>query len=297
LVRSCSPSLLAKKILCPAYVPAPFNKDELLKLQGLHARAALNVIARHMKLGYKLLGVEVAGNGFRIDLLFKLLPSGKIRLVEVKSSKQIREVYKIQAALYHPSSAADEIAVSNRERDELLTSDYIHEILRRAEMTRRLLATNPSIAARTHTPHPDACYTCCNTSCLYLRDRRADMTSKRYAHLRTLDPYLVSEEPTKKNTVTFVNVNLVNVNLSTEPARVTFDFKVKELVKAVRDLMARDKHALDGRLYDMLVMRGIVVSEDEYMRVKRIAHRMGRIVEDRHINGAWIALDNQPSLA
>lgn len=102
---------------------------------------------------------------------FRLLPSGKIRLVEVKSSKQVREVYKIQAALYHSSSTADEIAVSNREMDELLTPDYIQRKLKQAELTQQLLARDPSGAAKTYTPHPDACYTCGNTTCPCLRDR------------------------------------------------------------------------------------------------------------------------------
>jgi hypothetical protein len=165
--------LLAKKILCLAYIPAQFNKDELLKLQGLHSTAALKVIARHMKMGFNLIGVEIAGNGFRIDLMFKLLPAGRIRLVEVKSSKQMREVYKIQAALYHPASKADEITVSNRETDELLTSDYVGQILKQAELTRNSLAADPLRAEKTYTPHPDACYTCANGACPYLRDRWA----------------------------------------------------------------------------------------------------------------------------
>jgi hypothetical protein len=172
LTRSYPPSLLAKKILCLAYAPGQFNKDELLKLQGLHARAALAVIARHMKMGFNLLGVEIAGNGFRIDLMFKLLPSGRLRLVEVKSSKQVREVYKIQAALYHQTSRADEITVSNREIDEMLTSDYVHAILKQAELTKQSLLSDPLGAARAFTPHRDACYTCGNGSCPYLGDLR-----------------------------------------------------------------------------------------------------------------------------
>ena len=40
-----------------------------------------------------------SGNGFRIDLLFRHPTSGIVRLVEVKTAKRIREVFKIQAAL------------------------------------------------------------------------------------------------------------------------------------------------------------------------------------------------------
>jgi hypothetical protein len=108
----------------------------------------------------------------------------------------------------------------------------------------------------------------------------------------SLDSY--SEESTKNGDVILVKVNSVNLNvvkmsLPAEPARHIFAFKVEELVKAVRDLMARDNYARDGRLYDTLVMRGIVASGDEYMRLKKIAHHMGLIKEQGIINGAWVA--------
>ena len=104
---------------------------------------------------------------------------------------------------------------------------------------------------------------------------------------KTLDPYLPPEEPLKTN-VFFVSANLVNVNLPTEPARRAFRSKVDQLTGVVRDLMARENYALDGRLHDELFMKGIVESEDDYMRVKRLAHRTGRIREHGVINGAWV---------
>lgn len=169
-----SPSKLAKKMLCPAYYPAPFNEGERLKFLGKHAMAALRVITRYTGMGYVLISVERAGNGWRIDLLFlRIVPSPRIRLVEVKSSRAIRLVHKIQAALYHPVSGADEVAVSNGERDELLSLDFIQQTLVQAETTRQFLTSDPALAARTYTPHPDACYTCGNASCPFLRDLAA----------------------------------------------------------------------------------------------------------------------------
>ena len=49
-----APSLLSKKILCPAYTPAPFNSEDRLLYVGLHAIAALKVIARKVRLRHWL---------------------------------------------------------------------------------------------------------------------------------------------------------------------------------------------------------------------------------------------------
>ncbi len=94
------PSLFARKLLCTAYVSAPFNQVDRLKFQGLHAMTTIRVISRHLQLGYRLMEVERGGNGYRIDLLFEAISTGRKRLDEVKSSKKIREVHRIQAALY-----------------------------------------------------------------------------------------------------------------------------------------------------------------------------------------------------
>jgi len=166
-----SPSLLARKILCIGYVPAPFRESDRLKFQGLHAMTTIRVIARHLQLGYRLVTVEQGDGGYRIDLLFEAISTGRKRLNEVKSSKTIREVHRIQAALYAALPVhmnIDEIAVSNRETDEILSSDFIEEVQRRAQSTRQLLSTDPIASASTYTPHDDCCYICGNRSCLFV---------------------------------------------------------------------------------------------------------------------------------
>jgi len=167
--RILGPSLLARKILCSAYVSAPFSEKERFKFQALHAMTVVKVIARHLKMGYILKGVERGGNGYRVDLLFSD-PSGKTRLDEVKSSRKVREVHKIQAALYAHSDA-DEIAVSNGQEDQILTPKFIREMQERAVQTIQLLSNDPTAAASTYTPHEDACYTCATTPCPFLSHR------------------------------------------------------------------------------------------------------------------------------
>lgn len=161
------PSILARKILCIEYLPAPFNVEERFKFQALHAMAVVKVITRHLKSGYDLKSVERGGKGYRIDLLFEAISSKKTRLVEVKSSKQLREVHKIQAALYHHVNA-DEYVVSNRETDEILSDEFIKDIQIRAERIHKLILNQMNQQKVRYTPHQDCCYTCGNTVCPYL---------------------------------------------------------------------------------------------------------------------------------
>lgn len=163
-----SPSLLARKILCAAYVPKPFGEEERFRFQTLHAFAIIKVIARHLKSGYRLTAIEQRGRGYTIDLMFEAISTGRKRLNEVKSSKTIREVHRIQAALYAGPPIhgnVDEVVVSIKEKDEILSSNFIEDVHRRAEATREMLVKHPCEAAIRYTPHNDVCYTCGNTVC------------------------------------------------------------------------------------------------------------------------------------
>ena len=166
--RWLSPSLLARKMLCAAYVSSPIADQERFRLRALHVMALIIVIKRYLKSGFRLLALERAGQGWRIDLLFEAVVSARKRLVEVKSGKRMREVHRIQAALYAYKISADEIAVSNRYEDEVLSVEFIQRIQRQAELTLRFLTNDPTRAAATYTPHEDCCYTCANTTCPFL---------------------------------------------------------------------------------------------------------------------------------
>jgi hypothetical protein len=128
----------------------------------------IRVIARHLRLGYRLVDIERRGKGYVIDLVFEAISSRRRRLNEVKSSETIREVHLLQAALYHQYVETDEIVVSNGERDEVLRPDFIREVQRRAELTRQLLVCDPENAATRYTAHEDCCYVCENRSCPFL---------------------------------------------------------------------------------------------------------------------------------
>lgn len=158
------PSQLAYKILCSAFLARPFDPSSRLRLVGLHALATVSVIRRHLTRGFRLTSVERTGRGFRIDLLFES-PTGKTRLVEVKSAKIIRPIHTIQASLYwRPNSGIDEIVVSNRETDQVLSTKYILEIADKAQTVLQLLRNDPAKAATTFAPNLE-CRFCSNTSC------------------------------------------------------------------------------------------------------------------------------------
>jgi len=176
-----SPSLLARKILCVAYVPKPFGEEDRFRFQILHAFSMIKVIARHLRSGYRLTDIERRGNGYRIDLLFEAISTGRKRLDEVKSSRTIREVHRIQAALYATlprHTNVDEIAVSNKETDEVLSSDFIERVQRQVQLTRQLIISDPMGAAIRYTPHEDCCYTCGNTACPFQVQTAAQRSEK-----------------------------------------------------------------------------------------------------------------------
>jgi len=174
--RWVSPSLLARKMLCAAYIPSPIAEQERFRLRALHVMTLVIVIKRYLKSGFRLLALERAGQGWRIDLLFEAAVSARKRLVEVKSGKRMREVHRIQAALYAHKISADEIAVSNRYEDEVLSSEFIKKIQQRAELTRQLITNDPMRSATLYTPHPDVCYTCANSCCPFLEASRNSET-------------------------------------------------------------------------------------------------------------------------
>ncbi len=172
-----TPSLLARKILCAAYGPAPLDRNDWIKLRGFHAAAMIKVISRHLQTGYELIDLEKRGPGYRIDLLFRA-PSGRTRIAEVKSGQTIREVHKLQGALY-PQDEGSEIVVSTGKIDEILSPEFIQEALERAETTRKLIMTDPQAAMSKYTPHPDVCPHCSTTRCPFRSPQTIPITSTR----------------------------------------------------------------------------------------------------------------------
>ena len=161
-----SPSLLSRKTICPAFVPAPFDLASRLRFQAFHSAAMLRVIKRHLRLGFILRAIEARnGNGFRNDLSFED-SCGRLRVVEVKSAKQLAEVHAIQAALYWTPNC--EIVVSNGDEDRVLSEDYVRAVQNQAQATCQLLREHPEVAGSTFNPVPEVCRACANEHCPFL---------------------------------------------------------------------------------------------------------------------------------
>jgi hypothetical protein len=129
--------------------------------------AMLRVIKRHLGCGFVLRAIEArSGNGFRNDLSFED-PCGRLRVVEVKSAKQLVEVHAIQAALYWIPNC--DIVLSNGNEDRVLSEDYVRTVQNKAQMTRQLLRDHPEIAETSFNPTHAVCRICANERCPFLR--------------------------------------------------------------------------------------------------------------------------------
>jgi len=126
----------------------------------------LRVIKRHLQLGFILRAVEARNeNGYRNDLSF-MDPQGKLRVVEVKSAKQLAEVHAIQAALYWTPEC--EVVVSNGNEDRILSDEYVCAVQKQAQTTRQLLTDHPEVAGSMFNPVPEVCRICANKHCSFL---------------------------------------------------------------------------------------------------------------------------------
>jgi hypothetical protein len=161
------PSLLSRKMVCSAYLPAPFTDDDRFRFQALHAVTVVKVIRRHLRLGYRLLALEHREKGARIDIWFET-PLGRMRMNEVKSAKNLNQAHINQAALYW-TPAWDEVAVSNGDRDILLSIDQVRDIQKQAEIVRELLTNQPDLAAATFNSNSAVCNSCANVGCPFNR--------------------------------------------------------------------------------------------------------------------------------
>jgi hypothetical protein len=137
---------------------------------GLHAMAIIRVIARQLRFGCRLEAVELRKNRARIDLVFRT-PSDARRIHEVKSSRELREIHRLQAALYWQADV-DEVVLSNGQMDIMLSQDYIDSVQVQAKRVQQLIVDHPDIAATTYKPNAETCPTCANQSCPFHANRR-----------------------------------------------------------------------------------------------------------------------------
>ena len=132
------------------------------------------VMKQILENGFRILDIEAPVNGGRIDIIAEA-PDSRTVGVEVKAHQgELREVDKIQAALYF-SPQLEGIAVANRRDLQMLTVNYLQEVRVAAHITQESLDTQPELSRVTFSPHPDVCRTCTNYLCLHRDNRTVQM--------------------------------------------------------------------------------------------------------------------------
>jgi len=165
--RLLSPSLLSKKLLCPAFVPKPYmqeSKELRQQFSVLTRMSIIRTIVSLTKKGYRFIQDEIPSGQFTgaVDLVFES-PDGQPTKVEVKSSKFLKPLQIVQSILYHETG--DKILVASL-NEILEPSDWLIEPVKivAAELN-EFLQEYPEQASHIYIPHKDLCERCINSEC------------------------------------------------------------------------------------------------------------------------------------
>lgn len=165
--RLLTPSLLSKKLLCPAFLPKPYAAEtrELRHQFGILTRmSTIKTIMNLTRKGYRFIQDEEPSGQFTgtVDLVFES-PEGQPVKVEVKSSKFLKQLQIVQSILYH--EAGDKIVVASF--NEILEPDdwLIEPVKSTAAELDQFLQEYPEQATQIHMPHRDLCERCVNSKC------------------------------------------------------------------------------------------------------------------------------------
>jgi hypothetical protein len=165
--KRMTPSVLCKKLFCPAFVPKPYSSEPLEKRQEYDVLARMSVvktIVRMTKKGYRFVESEVPSGEFngRVDLVFRRSDEPETR-VEVKSAKHLRPWDIVQGILYHEPSSKIGIASINEyiEPEEWLIESVKSAAIELDEFIQEF----PDEAAKIRLPHAKLCIKCADSKC------------------------------------------------------------------------------------------------------------------------------------
>lgn len=152
-----SPSLAAKKVICPLYEPGIMDLGDSLYFKAMHTLKLLEIAEIYRSKGYKILSLETNSNskGER-DMLVER--EGPRRVVELKPKRRLESWDIFQAILYaEPGMAVDIVDGSNNIGQ--LESDRVEEV--KTIIMRRL-------SKQSQNPVPSKlCKYCSNYNCMY----------------------------------------------------------------------------------------------------------------------------------
>ena len=165
--RLFTPSMLSKKLLCPAYAARPYMSEprELRRQFDVLTRMSIiKTIMTMTKKGYRFVVDEQPSGNFSgtVDLVFEG-PDGQPTKVEVKSSKYLKTLQILQSILYHETG--DKIIVSSL--NEMLEPDdwLIDPVKSTAAELDQFLQEYSEQAKQICVPHRDLCPRCANREC------------------------------------------------------------------------------------------------------------------------------------
>jgi hypothetical protein len=165
--KALTPSVLCKKLFCPAFVQKPYSSEPLEKRREYDVLAQMSVvktILRMTRMGYRFIESEVPSGKFngRVDLVFQR-PDEPETKVEVKSSKHLRPWDIVQGILYHEPSSKIAIASVN---EFLEPEDWLIESVESAARELdKFIQEFPDEASKIRLPHAKLCIKCAETKC------------------------------------------------------------------------------------------------------------------------------------
>jgi hypothetical protein len=165
--RKLTPSILCKKLFCPAFVPKPYSSESLEKRREYDVLAQMSLvktILKMAKMGYRFVGSEVPSGKFngRVDLVFQRSNEPETK-VEVKSAKHLRPWDIVQGILYHDPSSKIAIASIS---EYLEPEDWLIESVQSAaKELDEFIQEFPAEASEIRLPHAKLCIKCANDKC------------------------------------------------------------------------------------------------------------------------------------
>jgi hypothetical protein len=161
---SWSPSIAAKKVICPLFIPMPMALGDSLYFRAKHTLRLIEIAEMYRSKGYTILGMEINANrNGELDLLLE--KDGLHTVAELKTKWRIESWDIFQAILYtKPGMAVDLIDGSGNIGK--LNPDRVEEI--RDLLIRRL-------GNQIQEPVPSKlCRYCSNARCMYNSNFKMD---------------------------------------------------------------------------------------------------------------------------
>jgi hypothetical protein len=160
--KCLSPSVIAPKLVCPAFVPKPFPIESRRPFDILHRLAVLMAIVEYTERGWTFKDIERRTRNGRIDLDM-IDQHGNPVTIEASGTAELKLHKIIQACLYKEKD--ERIAVSSIYERMELSCWLIETINHVAPIVEEFLKNHPDVSSQVYLPHCDLCPRCDHPIC------------------------------------------------------------------------------------------------------------------------------------